>query len=149
MEMIWLRLCYLMCTLLVNHPHNCLVPSELLWNCALNANLPCLVNLALILLFSKWNKLIKGTVKTKITTVLLNVISNTLKKRIMFSTKHIKQHDVTWAAKHSAFPSEEYITFYNILKWKMVILNCNISQFYCIFDQINVALVRFLLTTNF
>ncbi len=64
-------------------------------------------------------------------------------KKMMFSTKNIKQHDITWAAKHSAFPSEEYITFYNILTWKMVILNCNnISQFYCIFDQINVALVR-------
>ncbi len=38
-------------------------------------------------------------------------------------------------AKNSASRLQEYITFYIILKWKMGILNCDISQcyfFYCI-----------------
>ncbi len=39
-------------------------------------------------------------------------------------------------AKNSASQLQEYITFDIILKWKMVILNCDISQcyffFYCI-----------------
>jgi len=43
----------------------------------------------------------------------------------------------SYDAENSALTSQEYFTFYTILKWKMVILNCNnISQyfrFYCIF----------------
>ncbi len=49
MEINWLRL-FLMCTLPVNHPQNFFPPICTFMELRSNANLPCLVNLALSLL---------------------------------------------------------------------------------------------------
>ncbi len=48
-------------------------------------------------------------------------------------------------AENSALPSQEYITFPTIIKYKILVLNCKkwftIFLFYSIYDQINAALV--------